>query len=365
MSSIKTLEYGNDNLLIFCNGVNTSNAIETQKANLLEQVETISSAFGNHKKTGVKSFHNITNLDEYLCQSQTHEERVIKEEKIAGQFAAFISKQVEHLDKTKTRIYILAHSHGALITKKALELLKPNERNQLNVYTFGGVAMIPKNLGNVVENYVYKEDLIARNGNKRYGSSEVLEKVIKITERSLADKTSYENAFLTKFFEKWYNELDCSSHTSKNEESIKNEELLFSNFWSKDPEMIKGFEERFQKYSFLNDYNITILTKPLEKNDEIFKDKFEDLVASMKKKMASFGEDIDNHYHKITAFKHIISEIAKKNGAVEESAPTSKPIGGSNTIKTSKLTCDFDNNTSPIYREGDTYYSFLPGKLFQ
>jgi hypothetical protein len=210
----------------------------------------------------------------------------------------------------------MAHSHGAWITKKALEVLNPDERKHIHVYTFGGVVMIPKKLAASVENYVFKGDMISRGGNKRYDPEGTLERVVKIQQRSLAEKTSIEKALFSQFLEEWYAELDPSSDSVDiNDDTERKDKIskYLSNFWSNKPEEVKGLEERYEKYSScLKDYSITLLSHPIEENSELFKGQFSDLIQFMKQKTASYSTEVDSKCHIIPAYKKVIEDIAKR-----------------------------------------------------
>lgn len=160
--TVKTLDFGSSKLedpnfaLIYCNGISSNFDDENiQRPKLQEQVEVLLTAFGHRKFT---VFNNPTNLDDYLTMGQSREN---KEQLIATQFAEFIRNNIKNLSPLQS-INVLAHSHGAVITKMALELLTLKEREKLEVYSLGGVTMIPKSLATVVENYVFKGDMISR-----------------------------------------------------------------------------------------------------------------------------------------------------------------------------------------------------------
>lgn len=328
--SVKTLDFGNSKLeepnivLIYCNGILSDfDDIEIQRPKLQEQVEVLLTAFGHRKFT---VFNNPTNLDDYLSIVQGRQK---KEELIATQFAEFIRKNIKNLSPLQS-INVLTHSHGALITKMALELLTLKERDKIEVYSLGGVTMIPKNLAAVVENYVFKGDMISRLGNKSYDSEGILDITLKISQRRLADSISLEEALFDQLFEDWFEEFGSSidhSESSSNGEVKQITESYFSNFLSNDSLKLKGFEEKFKKYeSCLTDYNITLLSRPKDISGLSSNIDNKDFLL-MKRKISIIGKNFDDNFHKISAYKEIIFNIAEKiifkSSRINENDPNS------------------------------------------
>ena len=58
------------------------------------------------------------------------------------------------------RVLVIAHSHGALLTYKALEHVDSSVRQNVEVATFGGAKLIPPTLGRRVYNYIHANDII-------------------------------------------------------------------------------------------------------------------------------------------------------------------------------------------------------------
>jgi hypothetical protein len=292
---IKVLEYGaQEQIVLYCNGVcANSEGEDWEKSNLEEQRDLLISSFPNRK---IVIFNNPTSLGEYYTNS---EEQVQKIDDIVGQFCLKIRQYLKN--GNQEHIPILAHSHGALITKLTLQKLSFEERKKLDIYSFSGVVMIPKSLGHHVQNFVYKGDMICRNGNDKFDSQErILEKVIKITERSQLNQVEITQALFDQFQEDWYREYQWG--TSKIPKHL-------STFWSGDATKVQGDDKYSQYASCLRDYDIILLPSPSKNSLET--KTLTHLTSDMKQSIASFGAVTDKSWHKLTAFTKVLEEIVK------------------------------------------------------
>lgn len=296
LASINSFEYGKqEQILLYCNGIcSNSEGEDWEKSNLEQQKDLLISSFPNQK---IVMYNNPTSLGEYYTNNEIQAQKV---DDIAGQFCQKIRHYLKNSDNQE-HIPILAHSHGALITKLALQKLSFEEREKVDVYSFGGVVMIPKSLGHSVQNFVYKGDVVSRNGNDKFDSKEgILEKFIKVTERSQLNQIEITQALFDQFTEDWYREYQWGAD--------KIPEHL-STFWSGDSSKVQGDDKYFQYASCLRDYNITLLPSP-SKNSLDTK-ALTHLTSDMKQSIANFGAERDKIWHKFTAFKQTLEEIAK------------------------------------------------------
>lgn len=140
--------------VMFCNGVD--NEIEEAK----KSARLVSYAF---KGKPVLVCHNPTSLGTIFTGSLGKPIVQESEELLVMTLANRISDLV--LNNEILTIHLVAHSHGAFLTKSALQSEKlinnPQTQNKVRVYSFGGIAMIPKELGHTVENWVVFGDLAA------------------------------------------------------------------------------------------------------------------------------------------------------------------------------------------------------------
>lgn len=293
--AVKTFEYGTqDQTLLYCNGICANSEGEVwEKSNLEEQKNLLISTFPNRK---VVIYNNPTSLGEYYTNNEEQKQKI---DNIVDQYCQTIR---QHLNKgNQKRISLLAHSHGALITKLALQKLDFEEREKLDVYALGGVVMIPKSLGHSVRNFVFKGDIVCRSGNDKFDSKDrILEKVIKVTERSQLNEIDLTQALFDQFQEDWYREHQWGS--DKMSENI-------STFWSGDPTQVQADDKYSQYASCLRDYDITLLPSPSKNSLET--KTLMHLTSEMKESIASFGAVSDKKWHRLTAFTQILEEIAK------------------------------------------------------
>lgn len=121
--------------------------------NLHDNVDSSILVSKNYNGLAIHNVHNSTHglsFDIFECIAQklgfrTHSVKVLVHE-------------LKSLCLAKKTIILHAHSQGALITKRALEYLTPDELAKIHVRTFGGAAMInPRGLGSAI-NFVSTMD---------------------------------------------------------------------------------------------------------------------------------------------------------------------------------------------------------------
>lgn len=309
MMNVNILKFGEigtvvGNPVIYCNGICANHANPDQQKNLLEQVGVLATAFGDRE---VEVFNNPTDLMEYFSRQPAQLEA---ENQIAEQFAHFIRSKIREIpansaEGTVHKVELFAHSHGALVTKKALEQLSEEERQQVNVHAFGGVAMIPSALAHQVHNYVCKGDWICRNGNKKNDSQGILERVIRIEERAQLEGVDKARALFLQFRDELYQQLDPSSDGYDHEDASARDAKIqryFTTFWSGNSDCVEGFEEEFEKYqSCFNDYNITVYNSSKTPDAES---------SDPKQEIANYGNRVNIMCHILPVFKDAINRIA-------------------------------------------------------
>lgn len=310
---VNTFNYGSDNTLptiIYCNGICNNVAIEDQKIKFDAALGVIQKAFGESK---VYAFNNPTDLNEYFSRGPEQRNR---EEDIANQFVELIRQKLHDSNESPDKpVIILAHSHGAWITKLALEKLSPQQRDKLEVHGFGGVVMLPKALARKVNNYVYKQDYICRGGNKRYDAELTLEKRIKLHDRSRLDQVDLPQAAFTQVMEDRYAELDPSADDDQmdTESRSKKTQGYFDTFWTNDPGTVVGMEERYGTYTrCIIDYDIEIIDLPPQETLAINTNlDRESLRAEMNDRACRFGLNGDLKWHRLTAFADVLHKIVQ------------------------------------------------------
>lgn len=184
--------------------------------------------------------------------------------------------------------------------------------------------MIPKSLASVVQNYVFKGDLICRDGNKKNDPNGTLKKVIRITERSIVDGVSLKTALCEKFIEDWYKDLDPSSDRSAPDGLDNRQQKIttyLNTFWGGDPEKVQGIiDERYRAYaSCMEDYNITLLPNPSEPSREMAAQVTDTsrLLQTMTQRVASYGSEMDLKWHRLEVFQSTLSDIAQLDDPVQ------------------------------------------------
>lgn len=118
----------------FVNGISNSAQQALQSANLISKL-----ANGEQVWSLVNDAKFWGNLLEAVAQKLNYRSEVVK---FGLQFLRFLI-ELSNQSPSKPPIVVFAHSQGALIVDLALDELKPEERNRIHVYTFGGAAFIP------------------------------------------------------------------------------------------------------------------------------------------------------------------------------------------------------------------------------
>lgn len=153
-----------DTAIVFCNGLGNSHEDAEASASL------VSRAFGGRE---VSIFYNPTTLDQYLNPAtvqRDHEAELIRQ----------LFDHIVVAMKEKTKTLIIAHSHGAVLAKRAIEKLSDDQRGSIHLFAFGGATVIPKNLAGRVVNCFFEDDLISEMGNN---IDEIEKRVLQILKR--------------------------------------------------------------------------------------------------------------------------------------------------------------------------------------
>lgn len=265
--------------IIYCNG------IEADEAKAREQANIISSAFGGRNITVV---HNPTKVLDYYDKAPVSE--------IVNQLVQEIKKTLQ----VSRTVLVFAHSHGSHITEEALKYLDESERASLRIYTFAGVTIIPKNLAAIVESYVFKQDWIARHGNKHYGPKDVLENFIRISER--AKGGGLQEALIQELAEREMQRLDPMIPST-------NRGDYFQLFWT--PEGTSEYKEKMQAITApFTKYNIQLLEKqdpPIAKPEDA---SIDDLTKVASEHLQGLLLGIDRKYHTLPNFEEVIQSVA-------------------------------------------------------
>ncbi len=278
--------------LVYCNGICSNHDDEGQRGNLNDQTSLLSSIFS--RKLVV--FNNPTGLGEFFTNSEEQRQKI---DEIATQFARCMREQVEK--SGNQRVPVFAHSHGALITKLALEKLQPEIADLVDVYSFGGVVMIPKMLAGNVKNYVAKGDMICRAGNDKFDLEHTLEKIIKLTDRMRLDEVPLEEAVVAQFKEDWFREYQWGP------ERIPE---FVNNFWTGNPDNVAGVEERYTKYaSCMRDYDVTLI--PCSVKPTLSMKTLTHVTPEMKQHIAGYASAVDTTCHKLFTFRSTLEALAK------------------------------------------------------
>ena len=144
-------ETTDDKVILFCNGIfNTEN--DARKS-----AQLISENFGNRQ---VVICYNPTWVSFFFCQStkklfpEIVTDEVVALQEAQEQALAFqLMREINRLIIQKKHVYLFAHSHGAYLSKLALQKLNELQKSKrvlvranIDVYTFGGITIIPNTL---------------------------------------------------------------------------------------------------------------------------------------------------------------------------------------------------------------------------
>lgn len=154
ISKVGSLPNTKGSSLIFCNGAETSRDTAEKSAVLVSQ------ALHNQVVT---CFYNPTRLK---SDPLFEDPNTLSVQELSKLLSEFLNEEIRlHLlsgcTRMAIRIALFLHSHSALIALHALDRLNAEDRDTIEVYTFGAVTMIPNNRAKYVVNYVHEHDLIA------------------------------------------------------------------------------------------------------------------------------------------------------------------------------------------------------------
>ena len=191
--------------------------------------------------------------------------------KLAQCFATAIRNTIQSfrasgLEDRSIRVILFVHSHGAVLTQKALRYLTEQDRSVVEIFAFVGATMLPRSLARRVHNYVYDEDLISDLVNVRGSSSEemVLYDVKRIRKEQREGK-SEDEAIREIAYSNLYHHLSplrSSSHESREVFEDKNRRYRRI-FEEENIEALIAdpyFQEKVNRYqALLRKYSIQIL----------------------------------------------------------------------------------------------------------
>lgn len=156
--------------IVFVNGIcNSRNEAE-------ESAQIISSTINNSR---VVLFYNPTMNTKGIYDISVGEE---SNRALSGELVTLIQQEIAQCDRAvqnqtaqrveRVRVLILAHSHGAILTRLALENSSLRQSNDnLEVAAFGGATLIPVSLARKVRNFINEKDFIPLLAMKRAPSS--------------------------------------------------------------------------------------------------------------------------------------------------------------------------------------------------
>lgn len=287
--------------LLYCNG------IEATTTQAEEQAAMISGAFKGSKVT---LFHNPTMLQGYVQRDSSEEVR-------QADLATDLANKIRDILLEKGTLLLFAHSHGAFLVKNALLRLDAKERQQINVFTFGGVAMIRNSLAGKVHNFVFEQDLIAQTGSKKYDPDGILNRVIQITKKMRTEALSEEEAIRLQSAEDAYLSLDpimVSFSESDPAAQADKSRRFGQGFLGGDTTVFKDadVELMLQKYtSCFTEYRIEVLSRPLQQKKLDARMDPKSLCQAAKQDMGAYGQHSLN-CHILTAFTGVIKQIAER-----------------------------------------------------
>lgn len=259
---VGTLDHMPGKTVVFCNGI--MNDFEKARSS----ATAISQAFGGRK---VFIYHNPTTLigyfDSSLIQSRSQTNLT---ETFARKIHELIAyHEAQGINNDQIRITLFVHSHGAIITKKALEslaILHPTDKDKIDVYSFGGATMIPNHLASKVHNYVFDADLIAGLGNLRNRQDMVLYQAKQIHQLMTEKRISRESAIIQQSYIDLHMELTPFSRAGRLESRqvcLDKNHRYTQIFEKKNKEALAAdpyFRQRIEEYQTLfRSYHINIL----------------------------------------------------------------------------------------------------------
>lgn len=247
--------------LMFCNGI--MNDLDNAKAS----ASVISQAFGGRQ---VFVYHNPTTCSDYF---ETTEEKIMRQMDLSTSLADKIHDFILSDRKTGIKdheicIILFAHSHGAIVTNRALagiSGLDQTHQNKIKVYAFGGAIMIPKSLASKVYNFVFNEDVISLAASVRPENmvSYHVQRIFTIMKEKGVNR---ETAITLYAYEDLLRELHPLNRSTGREdpETKKNKDQRYRQIFVLNSEETLSsdsfFLGRITNYiTYFNDYNITIL----------------------------------------------------------------------------------------------------------
>jgi hypothetical protein len=256
---VGTTENAAGKTLVFCNGI--MNDFENAKNGALQ----ISRAFGDKK---VFVFHNPTTLGDYFDPSlEQTADQINLGACLARKINEFI---VQHREKNipdeQICITLFVHSHGAVVTEKALAgviAFEQKHKDKISVYSFGGATVIPKQLASNVHNYFIHEDLVADFGNLRGRKEMILYQVKQIDKLMQEKNMTCERAILEQSYKDLFMELHPLNRIGSRRIEADKAQRYQAIFINKSVEALIAdpyFLERIEEYqACFQNYNITLL----------------------------------------------------------------------------------------------------------
>ncbi|MDX8430250.1 MAG: hypothetical protein SNF33_00335 (plasmid) [Candidatus Algichlamydia australiensis] len=280
------------NPIVFCNGIMN----KPDEANA--SAESISNIFGG-KRVIVK--HNPTDFPSYLDFRVREDE----EARLSRELAILINQLVEDKD----HLVLFAHSHGVVISDRALQQLSRPVRRKIRVYTFGGASVIPKRLAGVAKNFVFKDDLIARVGNINSQRPSVLYSMNLVNGE--LGKMSLDDAINKWAYRSLCNKIPIGSPKYNTIVREGNPEAIVAHpkYW----EELSRYKGYFDKYdvTFLDGEEFqTPAYKPLKKHSSNIFEFYQTVGINIFRGIAAFGANAFKN-HEFSSYLPQIIEIAR------------------------------------------------------
>ncbi|MCE5319031.1 MAG: hypothetical protein LLG04_16925 [Parachlamydia sp.] len=243
---------------LFCNGIENTAEQAEQSAQL------ISEALGGRIVT---LLHNSTTLSQFA--QAHHDQESTRQHDVAQKITGFIRGQIQgHLDKKiskdQIKIYLFVHSHGAVLTELALNILGEDEKSRVVVFSYGGAKRLEKKVAGAVNNYLNKNDKVAPLGWNLTMSGSEFVTVADLEEIFTSD--SHEERLKTAAGK-------CENETILRENylTMQGKPTKYEKVWNqKDPVAIvchPYFQKRWALYEeLIKSYNIKILNPECDKS---------------------------------------------------------------------------------------------------
>lgn len=235
---------------MFCNGI--MNSFDDAKSG----AQIVANAFGNRK---VFIYHNPTSLSNYFDVSiEKYECQAGLANALAEKIMEFIlADQKEKIEQSCVTLFV--HSHGAVIAEAALKSLS-GVKDKLKVYAFGGATVIPNQLADKVDNYIFNEDLVSIFANLDPSKKNVLSSVKQIAEIADKKNISLEEAILEQAYRDLFLDLNPLNRTVYSDDKVNRFKQIFvennKKFLMSDQDFLKKIDEYCD---YFKDHNIFIL----------------------------------------------------------------------------------------------------------